>query len=228
MKRFVVTLAVLAVIFVCSSAAWSAEEDAALNGITEKGRVLYGIKAGPNFTTAVVEEGRLNYRFAMAGGAFLSYNLNRYLQIQPEVLFMMRGWKESASGVTLTNKINYVDFNLLLKYVSKPRGRFQEAIGIGPYIGVKMSNSYDFNIDIPVELEDAMDLIYDEIKSTDFGIVVSGEFNILLDNGGTLIFDLRGTFGLTSIFDDITLGDETFNMTDLKNMGVQVMAGYAF
>ncbi len=228
MRRFIVSLVILAAISVCSSAAWSAEEDGTLVGITEKGKILYGIKAGPNFSTAFAEEGRLNFKTALAGGAFLSYNLNRSFQIQPEVMFMMMGWKEVAGPLTLTNKINYVDFNLLFKYVSGPKGRFQQAIGLGPYMGVKVSNSYDFNVEIPSEMEDAMDLIFDELKSTDFGVVITGEFNVLLDNGGVLIFDLRCNYGLTSIFDDLTIGEETFNLTDLKNMGIVIMAGYAF
>lgn len=218
MRRFALPVAVLIVVFLCSSTAYS----------TEKGEIHYGIKAGPNFSTAVAEEGRLNFRTAGAGGAFMSYNLSSRIQVQPEVLFMMRGWKESASGLTLTNKINYVDLNILFKYVSPPRGKFQEAIGIGPYVGMKISNSYDFNIEIPSEIEDAMDVIYDELKSVDFGIVIAGEMNILLENGGMIIFDLRGTFGLTPIFDDITIGSESFNMLDLKNMGVQILVGYAF
>ncbi len=211
-------MVILMAVILCSSAGYS----------TEKGEFHYGIKAGPNFSTAVADEGRLNFRTAGAFGAFMSYNLSGLFQVQPEVMFMMRGWKEVAGGLTLTNKINYVDLNLLLKLVLPTEKRVQTTIGIGPYIGMKVSNSYDFNFDVPSEFEDAMDIIYDQLKSTDVGMVISSEMNILLENGGMIIFDLRGTVGMTPIFDDLTIGEETFSMTELKNMGIQILVGYAF
>ncbi len=194
----------------------------------EKGDIHYGVKAGPNFSFSYAEGGRTSIRYVAGGGAFMSYNLGASFQIQPEVLFMMRGWKEVAGPVTLTNKLNYVDVDLLLQFLMPSRGRIQSTIGIGPYVGMKISDSYDFNIDIPPEVEDAMDAIYDEIKSTDFGIVLASEMDVMMENGGMFLLELRIAYGLTSIMGDVTIEDTTFNLIDLKNMGIQIFLGYAF
>jgi hypothetical protein len=193
----------------------------------EKGEVHYGLKAGVSFTTAYAEGGRLNYYTAGAGGIFMNYHLSRNFQIQPELFFSMRGWKETAGSLTLTNKINYIDLNLLLKLVI-PSGSetIQSALGIGPFVGIKVSDSYEFNLSVPDEVNEAMDLIYESINSYDVGIIFSGELDVLLDNGGMVVLDFRITVGLTQIFEDIVAAD-TYQL-DLKMLGFQLMAGYAF
>lgn len=220
MKRPVALFSLALVVLFCSSASFAGEA----------GDIHYGLKAGPNLSFAYAEAGRTDFMVAPAGGVFMSYNLSNVFQIQPEVLYMGRGWDESAGNLTLTNKINYIDINLLLKLLirSGEGSSVQSSFGVGPYVGMKISDSYEFNIDVPSVMEDAMDAIYEEIKSTDVGIVFSSEIDVLLDNGGMVVLDLRGTVGLTSLFGDITIGDTSFNLIDIKNIGFQFMAGYAF
>jgi len=217
MNRLKIVFAVLVLIAFSASAAAAGEA----------GDIHYGLKAGVNISTAYAEGGRLNMYTGGIGGVFMNYHLSRVFQFQPEVLFSMKGWKEEAAGITLTNKINYIDINLLLKLVIPSEKMVQSSFGIGPYIGIKASDSYEFDVPVPDVVNEAMDTIYENLKSTDLGIVFSGEVDVVLENGGMVILDFRGFVGLQNLVEEITVGDATFQ-TDLKMIGVQFMAGYAF
>ena len=217
MDRLKIVFAAVVLVSLSTSAAFAGEA----------GDIHYGLKAGVNLSTAYAEGGRLNMYTGGIGGIFMNYHLSRVFQVQPEVLFSMKGWKEEAGGITLTNKINYIDINLLLKLVIPTEKMVQSSFGIGPYIGIKASDSYEFNVSVPDVVDEAMELIYDNLKSTDLGIVFSGEVDVLLENGGMVVLDFRGFVGLQNLFEDFTVADQTFQ-TDLKLIGFQFMAGYAF
>jgi hypothetical protein len=201
---------------------------AAEAGAVEKGDLHFGLKVGPSFAYTRAEGGRTEVLTTFAGGAFLSYSVTEMFQLQPEVMYMGRGWKESEGSIELKNKLGYVDFSLLFKVAIPSKTRLSSSIGVGPYVGLKVSDSYEFNVALPSEVADAMDQIYESLKSYDAGIVVSGELDIAMDNGGMILFDVRLATGLVSIFDDITIEDVPLGSIDMKNTGFQIMAGYAF
>ncbi len=217
-KRTIAALSALLLLLVPLAASHAAE----------KGDLHYGIKAGPSFSATYAEGGRTEFRITFAGGAFMSYNVSTMFQIQPEILYMGRGWKETAGSLTLTNKLSYIDFSLLLKLAIPSQSKLSSSIGIGPYLGYKISDGYEFNMSLPDVVDEAMDLIYDNLKSTDIGIVVSGELDVAMNNGGMILFDLRLTYGFQKIFDEIEIGDVPIGTIDLKNMGFQILVGYAF
>lgn len=197
-------------------------------GAVGKGDLHYGLKAGPSFSTTYAEGGRTEFLFSFAGGAFLCYNITDMFQVQPEVLYVGRGWKESAGDLELTNKLGYVDFDLLLKLAIPSQGSVSSSIGLGPYFGYRISDSYEWNMSMPPEVDEAMDLVFENLKDFDIGIVISGETDIALDNGGMVLFDLRIAYGLQSIFDEIEIDGVPVASIDLKNMGFQILVGYAF
>jgi hypothetical protein len=218
MKRAIVLFVLF--IFVC----------APLAGVSaaEKGHMHFGLKVGPSFSTAYAAGGRANFRTTFAGGAFMTYNLSTMFQIQPEVLYVGRGWKETAGPLILTNKIDYIDLSLLLKLAVPTQGKVSSSLGVGPYFGLKISDGWDFNVELPAVVDEAIQIIYDNLKSTDIGIVVTGEVDYAMNNGDAILFDMRLTYGLQKIFDTISVSGTPIATLDLKNMGFQVLAGYAF
>lgn len=197
-------------------------------GAFEKGDLHYGLKIGPSFATTYAEGGRTEFMFSFAGGAFLSYNLTKMFQIQPEVLYVGRGWKESAGSLELTNKLGYIDLDLLLKLAIPSQGKVSSSIGIGPYFGYRISDGYEWSTSMPSEVDEAMDMIYENLKDFDIGLVLSGEMDIAMQNGGMILFDLRLSYGFQKIFDDIEIEGMPVASIELKNMGFQILVGYAF
>jgi hypothetical protein len=194
----------------------------------EKGDMNFGLKLGPSFSVAYAAGGRTNFRTTFAGGAFMSYNLGTMFQIQPEILYVGRGWKETAGPIVLTNKIGYIDFSLLFKLAVPTQGKVSSSLGVGPYLGLKISDGWDFNVELPPAVDEAMKVIYDNLKSTDFGMVVSGEVDVAMRNGDAILFDVRLTYGFQKIFDTISVSGTPIASLDLKNMGFQILVGYAF
>jgi len=82
----------------------------------------------------------------------------------------------------------------------------------GPYLA--------FNLSAESYIDDQEFDIKDQVKSTDYGLVIGGglDYNLLV---GQLIFDARYVLGLTSI-------DDTTDADDVKNTGIMIMAGYGF
>lgn len=218
MKQVTVTLFI--VLLVCAPLAGT--------GAAEKGEMHFGLKAGPSFSFARSESERSNMLTTFAGGVFMSYNVSPMFQIQPEILYVGRGWKETSGSVTLTNKIGYIDFDVLFKLTIPSQGKVSSSLGIGPYLGLKISDSYEFNVSTPPEVDEAMTLIYEHLNSYDIGLVVSGELDIALESGGIILFDLRLTYGFQQLFDEIVIEGVPVASLDLQSMGFQILAGYAF
>jgi hypothetical protein len=195
----------------------------------EAGEIHYGLKAGVNISTVYAEGGRAEFYVGGAGGIFMNYAFSGLFQVQPEVFFSMRGWKESAGPLTLKSKINYIDIDALLKLAIPTRGRMASSFGIGPYIGIKVSDCYEYNIAVPAEWDDATQLIFDNLASYDIGLVLSGETDILLENGGMIVIDGRLTYGFKKIIEDIEISEDvTLESLDYKNLSIMLTAGYAF
>jgi hypothetical protein len=195
----------------------------------EAGEIHYGMKAGVNISTVYAESGRAEFYVGGVGGIFMNYAFSGLFQIQPEVLFSMRGWKESAGPLTLTSKINYIDIDALLKLAIPTQGRLASSFGIGPYIGIKVSDCYEYNMTVPEVWDDATELIFDNLQSYDIGFVLSGETDIIMDNGGMIVIDGRLTYGFKKIFEDIEISEDvTLESLDYKNLSIMFTAGYAF
>jgi hypothetical protein len=81
---------------------------------------------------------------------------------------------------------------------------------------------------MPAEIDEAMDLIYENLKDYDIGLVISGEMDIPLESGSMILFDLRISYGFQTLFEKIVIEDTPVASIDLKNMGFQILIGYAF
>ncbi|UCD85095.1 MAG: PorT family protein [Deltaproteobacteria bacterium] len=187
-------------------------------------------------------------------GAFVTYDINDFFAVQPELLYSMKGarwkgvWVESMSGnVTYeqTMSLNYLEIPLLAK-VSIPIGEnFKYNILIGPALGIITSAKLKHEItgvseyfkqmleDIGVSTSGEEDI--DHAKSIEFGLVFGGGVDFKL-GPGKVIIDARYTLGLTNIFSDISLdyialfGLEPIYIEDpdIKNSVISIMAGYSF
>jgi hypothetical protein len=83
-------------------------------------KVLFGLKAGVNYSNVYDSEGeefRADPKLGLAAGAFLAIPLGRYLGLQPEVLFSQKGFNATGrilgGTYNLTRTSNYLDIPLL-------------------------------------------------------------------------------------------------------------------
>ena len=171
-----------------------------------------GFKGGLNLSNMTgddIEDNEMKVCFG--GGAFLNIPVGGPFSIQPELLYVMKGYEfESTSDAGV--RMSYIDLPILAKLTIPTLGPISPNFFAGPYVG--------FNMSADVYLEDVEEDISDSLKTTDFGLVVGAgvDYSLLV---GELTFDARYTLGLTSI-------DNTADEEDVKNTGIMIMAGYGF
>ena len=80
----------------------------------------YGAKAGVNLATFQAESQGEGTSFdvltGLVAGGFLTWPLSGRLDVQPEVLFSQKGASFDSDGVTLKQKIDYLEIPILVDY----------------------------------------------------------------------------------------------------------------
>jgi Outer membrane protein beta-barrel domain len=156
-------------------------------------------------------------RTGFAAGAFLEYEFGNTWAIEPQVLYVEKGGKYSASAsgldATAKVKLGYIQVPVLFKAEFRKADRgVTPSIFLGPAIGFKVSCS--LSVDISGFGSESGDCGDSGVKGTEFsGVFGAGlEFNR---------FSLQGRY-------DLGLSSIAENDLDVKNGGFLVTLGYAF
>ena len=202
MKKLVITLG-LVLVFAMSA---SAQDEGV--GLTAK-----GFKAGLNMANVTGDdaEGDLSSKMGFAVGVFFTYNFSPTFALQPEVLYTMKGVTETALGIDIDIKLDYIEIPVLFKFTFG-QGTTKPCFFAGPAMAFLMSAKME-------AMGESLD-IKDQTKSMDLGIVVGGGVDFAMGNG-TMTFDGRYTMGMSSI-------DDTDYDEDIKNTNISFMLGYGF
>lgn len=171
-----------------------------------------GIKAGMNLADLGGDAENTNMKSGLVIGAFANFSLG-VINIQPELLYSMKGAKQEipSTGEEYDEELNYFEVPILVKYNLPLPGKLTPSLYAGPCISFLMSAEYNG--------ED----IKDNIKSTDYSLIVGAGVNMDLD-AYVLTFDARYNLGLADINDVDDGGDEG----KLKNSAIMLMAGIGF
>ncbi len=180
-----------------------------------KAQVDFGIRGGVNFATFNDIDANVESRTGLMIGAYLSYPIsNSPISIQPAVLYTQKG--ATTDGLTENNivevKLDYIEIPVLAKFDYITDGGLTPFVYFGPYIGFNLSADAEYtdgDITPGVDIED-------NVKSTDFGIVVGAGLGF-----GQIDVGIRYSAGLTPIFEDAL-------NSDAKNGVISIAAGLGF
>ena len=196
MKRLIVALALVAL----------------MSGNVLAEGMTFGFMGGLNLANVTGDDVEDNeIKLCFGGGVFMNFPMTEVISLQPELLYMMKGMELGTyddAGV----RMSYIDIPVLAKFTVPMDGAFAPCFFAGPYIGFNTS-AESYNEDDVYDLKD-------QIKSTDYGLVLGGGVDYAIGEG-ILIFDARYAIGLTTI-------DDTTNEDDVKNTGIIFMVGYGF
>lgn len=172
----------------------------------------FGLKAGVNIANATGDDvDDADSRLAPFFGAFINLGLGEKLAFQPELLYSMQGvktsWSEDGMDVDVTEKLNYLNIPLMLKY-NVGGGLNLQA---GPQLGLLLSAESEWEVGGESETED----IKEYLKGSDFGFNVGAGYDF-----GPLGVDVRYNIGLSNISDE--------EDGDIKNSVIQVGLSYSF
>jgi hypothetical protein len=115
-------------------AAARGQEQSPSNGKT------FGIIGGVSFSTLAGNNvSNAASRTGFTGGLFLGISINPSVEVEPEVLYAMKG--SDFSGTDTTVALNYIEVPILIKYSFSPNG--------GMYVLAGPAVNFDVNSDVP-------------------------------------------------------------------------------
>lgn len=213
MKRLVGLFVVMAMVVGAGSAAAQGT-----------GPVGKGIKAGLayyTFTGADKEIGGVapDLEAGLAVGAFVTLALGPGLDLQPELLYVMKGAQYESNGYTYTFDLDYLEVPILLKYRLGAGVGVRSSLFAGPTFAFKLKAEGTESGPGGSETVD----YGDQTNALDVGLAFGAGLGI--PAGANLVtLDARYTLGLTD-WPDPADADEDLAM---KNSGWLVMAGITF
>lgn len=163
-----------------------------------------------------------NYKVGFVGGAFVVLKVKDNIDIRPEVLFSMKGYKykQGSVGYTtdLTTSFNYIDIPVLAVYHINENYIALAGPSINFYVNgkVKQEDKGDY-MGGGFDRKETEDIESDTIRFPEFGLVFGGAY---VWEGMT--FEFRYAMGLTNVYNDDT------GVIDMKNRMYQLMIGYPF
>lgn len=188
-----------------------------------------GFKIGINIASLHNKDENLfnkDFKTGLRMGAFYIYPINRSVSVQPEILYSMKGeayqWRILAdhqvlySGKDITS-IDYLEIPLLIKIAIPIFPIFRTKLLIGPSFAIKLRSRAK-------SIDNGKTHEYDlkEIKRSDIGITVGGEFKFFVFNK-EIMLDTRFILGLSVIEKARQYYDPK-----TKNLVFSILIGYAF
>ena len=194
---------------------------AGLSAASAEGQTVFtgGAKGGITFATLPAAGTELDadtgYRMGALAGGFVAVEFGGMYAFQPEFLYAMKGVELSYQGYTQKDAIelSYLEIPLLFRISPRTNGRVGFDLFAGPAVSFRMSAKFRSEFG---DQTDGMDL-KDEVKTTDFGLVVGGGIHI-----GKVLIEARWTEGLI----DASARD-SFEK-DLKNRAFSILVGFKF
>lgn len=174
-----------------------------------------GVKGGVNFSSVKFDSSggdlTLDWRIGAVVGGFVRFPMLSWLELQPEVLYSVKGGKREEFGVSSSVLLDYLEVPVLARI---PLGGASKYFAVaGPYVGFRMRARTRTEFSGSTEEVD----ISDSVERMDFGLAVGGGVEF-----GSIILDGRYSFSLSDI--DADASDDASG----KNRVVSVTVGFRF
>jgi hypothetical protein len=175
-----------------------------------------GARGGVNFSKIDIEGENgpsFDWRTGLVAGAFVTWPVFSWLELQPEILYTSKGAKFEEEGISAKLLLDYVEVPVLARFSGQRSGTRRFYMAAGPAFGLRVSARTRTEFSGSTEEID----ISDDVERSDLGVVVAGGYET-----GRLVIDGRYTFGLSDIDKD------TSDDVKVKNRVISVSAGIRF
>lgn len=193
----------------------------------EEKPLRFGVKLGMNISDFRGNEveglGELiDWKAGFCGGFFMSYAVNDWFTVQPELLYSMKGMKIGMFGFSaLTFSLDYIEVPVLAMAKLPLKSRLKPFVYAGPVIGFNVRSNMSVGL---FDDEYEVDLT-EYVNTTEFSLAFGGGINVVVA-GRELILEVRYVPGLTNILDEKV--EETGESIEWKNDTISILAGLAF
>jgi hypothetical protein len=214
-------------------------------------KVEIGFKGGVSFARFQGED--ISYdvdtKNGFTVGGFLTVNVNNYLAIQPEILFVQKGTNGSVSAFEFSwwhgvsyhegyweDRLSYLETPVLVKLKIPTGTRIEPDLYVGPSLAIKLmaeekwESTFSDSNDVLLGDSSGVEDIGNRIKDIDFGVVVGGNLKINV-SFAKVFADIRYSLSLTRIDKAMAVPESkigTYGFSNMRNKVVAVTAGVAF
>ena len=183
-----------------------------------------GLLAGVNLATFGGDDAEgADTRTGFVGGGYLSLGLTPVLSFRPELLYSMKGAKQSFSedGITASAeaRFDYVEVPLLLAVDLPVTGNIRPQLYAGPALAFRVNCEVAGSgggITISGDCDDFVEPGEEGPRSFDAGAMLGGALKFDLRGGSAFTVGVRYTLGLTEIAEG----------ADTKNRVLGIVASY--
>ena len=181
------------------------------------GNMMLGAKAGVNiasFHGDDVVNGKSIVGFV--GGGFVELPINDMISFQPEVLYTMKGGKETEGGdLEVTWNLSYIEIPMLFKAYLPMAPTVKPHIYFGPEVAFRVSGTWEWE-----EFGETVEEDVEDVSNTDIGLVFGG---------GIAFPAMAHMFSLEARYDlGLTTIDDEDDPWDIKNGVFSILAGISF
>ncbi|MEY2738855.1 MAG: hypothetical protein RL259_764 [Bacteroidota bacterium] len=212
MKKAIIMIAFIA-LSINNSIAQSSSTD-------DREKIFFGIKIGTNYSNVYDSEGEdfvADAKFGLAGGAFVSIPLGKFIGIQPEVIFSQKGFKSSGTflgtAYKTTRTTDYLDVPILFAIKPLPI----VTVLFGPQYSYLMKQKDEFTGGSLSSTQEE-EFTNDNIRKNTFSFIIGGDINY-----ENFVVGVRGNWDLKN-----NNGDGTSTTPRYKNVWYQATVGYRF
>lgn len=173
-----------------------------------------GVKGG--LVSATVDSSGVDARTTAAIGLFVRFRIGEHLSIQPEALYLRKGYDATVDGGGHVFEVDYVQFPVLLQYHVPLRPRLAARVFGGPALGLETNCRFE-GTPMPSRACNEFIDFGDEVatRSADFGLVLGAGIDVATA-GVVLTLDGRYDFGFTDIIE---------GSGELRNRSWELLAG---
>lgn len=186
----------------------------------DREKIFFGIKIGTNYSNVYDSEGEdfvADAKFGLAGGAFVSIPLGKFIGIQPEVMFSQKGFKSSGTflgtAYKTTRTTDYLDVPILFAIKPLPI----VTVLFGPQYSYLMKQKDEFTGGSLSSTQEE-EFTNDNIRKNTFSFIIGGDINY-----ENFVVGVRGNWDLKN-----NNGDGTSTTPRYKNVWYQATVGYRF
>lgn len=125
-------------------------------------------------------------------GAYLSFKINDYLEIQPEISFVKKGGKQNEVwyGYDYIYHSNYIEMPVLARFSYNAEGKISPFIVLGPFAALRIGGK----IVVTNGEHEEVNKIY--FKRFDYGLAMGGGVNVNINEKTRFNVGLRYSIGL--------------------------------
>lgn len=142
--------------------------------------IMFGFKAGVNYSNVYdsrTDDFRADAKFGFAGGAFLNIPINKFIGIQPEALFIQKGFQGDAvflgSEYSFTRTTNHLDVPF---QVSLRPSEFITILA-GPQFSYLISHKDEFHSPfLNTTIEEAFN--NENLRKYTYALLIGADFNL--------------------------------------------------